>query len=687
MVTPSKIPLAAVLLLGAMIALRLPAAGKLDLDRNTPVPASEAIPLVDFFRPTLLQQPILNPSGTHIAALVTAGEDRHELLVVELKSNKLEGFSGEGDKDIFEVTWLNDQRLIFGIAAKKSAGIGLFAAEVGDLRSCYPLLQYVGSTLIAVPPQKRLRPLMWIHSGSLNAAADAGVVATINTDIRSGQIINLFKAGADYHAVMDAQASNDKHILSRQKGPKGEFDYGFMADKEGRLEFGFTALDGVSSMHHLVGDHWEKCPVDLEEIDVLGCGNQPGQLVVVGPRQDGKPRALQFMDGATGQLGEVLLQDNAYDFDGWLYRDPVSHDIVGAMYERNGPKTVWFDENYGRLQKIMDGYFPGLVVRILGNDEAGKRFLLAAYSDRQPPNYYWVDLEKHVFGPIKQSKPWIDPARMQPMSVTKFKTRDGRKLDIYVTLPAGASKEHPPPLVVLSHGGPWMRDGWGFNGEVQFLASRGYAVLQTNYRGSPGYGWMFPKSDEWDFRKMHDDVTDATNALIASGLVDGGRVAIMGGSFGGYLALSGVVNEPTLYRCAVAISGVFDWEQLIRDNKYYKYDNDVYARLLRKLGDPKKDPKRFDAISPVRHVDQIRVPVFVSHGGDDPIVDIGQSKRLISELEKNHVPHESLVVGDEVHGMSHLDNRVELYARIEAFLARNLAPAKPVAAAATAGSP
>ena len=220
------------------------------------------------------------------------------------------------------------------------------------------------------------------------------------------------------------------------------------------------------------------------------------------------------------------------------------------------------------------------------------------------------------------------------MNVMKFKTRDGRKLDAYVTLPAGASKENPPPLVVLSHGGPWVRDNWGFNGEVQFLASRGYAVLQTNYRGSPGYGWMFPKSDEWDFRKMHDDVTDATKALIASGLVDGSRVAIMGGSFGGYLALSGVVNEPTLYRCAVAISGVFDWEQLIRDNKYYQYDSDNYARLLRKLGDPKRDPKRFDAISPVRHVDQVRVPVFVSHGGDDPVVDISQSKRLIRQWRR-----------------------------------------------------
>ncbi len=682
----NRIPAASLLLLG-LTTLQLPAAEKLDLDRITPVPASEPVPAVDFFRPALLQEPRLNPSGTHIAALVTAGEDHHELLVYELKTQQIERFSGgAGDNDIYQVTWLNDRRLVFGIAARKYAGLGLFAANVGDLRSCYPLLQYVGSVLIAVPPQNRLRPLVWIRSGSLNAGQGAGVVATINTDIRSGKMTNILTAGADYHAVADAQESNDRHISSSVNGPKGDFDVGFMADKEGQLEYGFTAQEGLGTMHRLVGETWEKCPVDLEEIDVLGCGNERGHVAVIGPRQDGKPRALQFMDGATGQLGKVLLQDKAYDFTGWLYRDPVSHNIVGAVFERNGPKVVWFDEDYGRLQKILDGFFPGLIVRIIGNDEAGKLFLVATYSDRQPAIYNWVDLEKHTVGLIKQSHPWIDPTRMQPMNVMKFKTRDGHQLDAYVTLPAGASKKNPPPLVVLSHGGPWVRDNWGFNGEVQFLASRGYAVLQTNYRGSPGYGWMFPKEDEWDFRKMHDDVTDATKALIASGAVDASRIAIMGGSFGGYLALSGVVNEPALYRCAVAISGVFDWEQLIHDNKSNQYDNPNYGRLLRKLGDPKKDKPKFDAISPVRHVDQIRVPVFVSHGGDDPIADIGQSKRLLSELDKNHVPHESLIVGSEGHGMSHLDNRVELYSRIEAFLAKNLAPASPTATA-QAGSP
>jgi acetyl esterase/lipase len=667
---------AAGLCLAALAALavpRLAAAEKANLERQTPVPAGEPVPISDFFRPRLLQEPKLNSSGTHIAAIITAAEDRHQLLVYELKTKKIEMVSGLGDQDIRQVHWLNDQRLVFQLSAKKMYGIGLFAANVGSIHDAYPLFQHYGSQLIAVPRQSRLQPLVWNSYDGLEDGRDLGV-AVVNTGFTKAKFINLLGAELTMEAIATARDSNERHITDRYPVPEAGLAYDYLADKEGRLAFAFTAQDGVLALHRLVAKHWEKCPVDLEYIDVVGCGNEPGQLVVVGPRQGGKPRALLFLDAATGKPGDVLLQDTAYDFDGWLYRDPASHDIVGAIYERNGPQVVWFNEGYRNLQKVLDGFFPGVVVRILGSDEAGKLFLVATYSDREPAIYSWVDLEKRTVGLIKNSAPWIDPKRMLPESIIKFKTRDGLRLDAYLTMPAGASKQNPPPLVVLPHGGPWVRDTWGFNGEVQFLASRGYAVLQPNYRGSTGYDWMFPDEDLWGFRKMHDDVTDATKAMVASGLIDGGRVAIMGGSFGGYLAVSGVVHEPALYRCAVTIAGVFDWEQQIKDKKYDRYENPTFGRMIRKLGDPKQQPEKFAAISPLRQVDQIRVPVFVSHGKDDPVVDIGQSRRLISELENHHVTHESLLVGEEGHGMGHLDNQIELYTRIEAFLAKYLMP-------------
>jgi len=668
---------------GAIIATAF-AAEKIDLERVTPVPANEPIPVQDFFRLPLLQEPRLNRSGTHIAAVIAEEEDKHVLLVNELGTQKIESVGGRGDKDVHSVHWLNDSRLIFEVASQKLYGIGLFAANVGTINEPYPLFQYYGTSVIAIPPSNRLQPLVW-NRHDPETGKDLGV-AEINTAISTGSFVDLTiaVAGSNRHsALKDARDNNDKHIIKSFPVPEQGLGWSYIADKEGRLEFAVTSDNGLLQLNHLVGNRWEKCPVDLDNdnIVILGHGEEAGQLLVLGPRQEGKPRALQFMDGVTGKLGDVLMQDDGYDFYGHVYRDPITHAIVGAAFERNGPKVVWFSEGYRKLQQVLDGFFPGQVVRIIDMNDAQTRFLVATFSDRQPVIYNWVDLEKRTVGVFKRSAPWIDPQRMQPRNIIKFKTRDGRQLDAYLTLPAGASKKNPPPLIVLPANGIWERVVWGFGGEVQFFVSRGYAVLQPNHRGSNGYSWMFPQADKWDFGKMNDDVTDATKTLIASGFIDRERVAIVGSSFGGYLAVSGVVSEPTLYRCAVAFAGIFDWEQQIKDKQYDQYKYPEYGYLTRRLGDPSKNREKFDAISPVRHVDQIRVPVFVAGGMEDRAVEIEQSRSLISAMEKCHVPHETMIVNWEGHGMRHLDNRIELYTRILAFLDKNLKQAPAVAAA------
>jgi acetyl esterase/lipase len=666
----------------------LPADEKSDLKRTTPVPSNEQVPLIDFFRPAILQEPILSPAGTHVAAIITASSDRHMLLVYDLKTQKQEIVGGPvGDSDISQVRWLNDRRLVFQVSIQKLYGVGLFAADVGSLSECYPLLQYYGSRVISVPTNNRLRPLVWNSHDNLQTHRDLGV-ASVDTDLRStGKAVSVLAIQTGtlqgLSAVKDAQENNERHIEDRYPMPGPGIVSGYMADKDGRLEYAFVGQDRSRSLFRLVSGKWTKCPVDLEKVAIIDCGNEPGQLVAVGGEMDGRPRPLRFLDSSTGNLGNVLLPEKYYDFTGSVYRDPISHVVLGASSQRDRPHMAWFNDLYENLQKVLDGFFPGVYVRILGSNEAQNLFLVATYSDRQPPVYSWVDLEKRTAGLIEKSMPWIDPNRMQPEQVFKFKTRDGHILDSYLTLPAGASKTNPSPLVVLSHGGPWLRDNWGYNGETQFLASRGYAVLQTNYRGSPGYGWKFPAGEDWDFQKMHYDVADATRAAIASGLVDAKRVAIMGGSFGGYLALEGVVDDPELYCCAVTIAGVFDWEQFLDEKKFNfeHFGDSSFSVMMLREGDPNTQKEKFDAIAPVRHINRVRVPVFVSAGGYDEIADIGQSKRLLSELEKNNVPHESFIVSTETHGMQHLSNEVALYSRIEAFLARNIAPSPPAAAA------
>ncbi|HVU23111.1 MAG TPA: alpha/beta fold hydrolase [Opitutus sp.] len=647
---------------------------KVDLGRIDPVPPGEQIPVMDFFREPLLRDPSVNIAGTHIAAIVSSGEDHTGLIVYDRKTRQIEALSLIGDTDISAVTWLDAQRIGFITSVAKMSGFAFCAGRIGALQDSYPVLQNVSASIIAIPPDDRTHPLVRLGPHG-PVTGQYGEVVNVDAAIESGKLIDL--SGA-HGANPDEAAEGDvRHISTRYpviETPSG-FDLYYLADKQGRLEFGVTSTAGVQTLHRLVGNAWKTCPEDLDAIELFGAGDKPGTIVELPARSDRQPRPLQVVNADDESVVEPLLNDPAYDFDGWLFRDPVSHDIVGAIYDRAGPSVAWFTEPYRDLQKAIDRLFPGMIARILGIDDAGKIVLVSTFSDRQPPIYQIVDLDAHTAGPIRNSAPWIDPARMQPMSVTKFKTRDGRKLDAYVTLPAGASRQHPPPLVVLPHDYVFGRDTWGYNAETQFFASRGYAVLRPNYRGSAGTRWMFPESDDWDYRKMRDDVIDATKALLDSGYVDPKRVAIIGTGFGGYLALAGAAFEPAVFQCTVAVSPVCDWANTLKDQKYYQYSGAYFSRMARKLGDPAKEPDRFDAISPLRHAGAIRAATLVACGEYDASSEIGDAKSLVATVQHSSVPAEFVSFPNEAGGMHHLDHKIELYSRIETFLAQHLGAA------------
>lgn len=624
-------------------------------ERTTPVPAGEQIPLFDFFRPPLLDQPVVNRGGTRFAAFASNGRDRTVLLLHDLVTGKPQFLSGIGDKDIYSYAWLDDDHVLYAVSKEKFWADGFFVADARKLIDNYAVTNPPHFEIVGVPEENRMQPIVW------------------DFDDEGPMRLNMHQ-------------SNYGGIRKRYPKPDDGLPMGYGADSVGELALGYTHRDGFQTVHAYLGDQWRKSPIDRDAITTfLGAGDKHHEVIALGPRQEGKPRALQRLDVVTGEFGEVLAQDDKYEFaTGALYRHPVDGRVLGIHCQRRIPETIWFDPAYAERQQAvkaaLEKPFPGTAITIIGSDRAEKRFMVRTASDRAPAIYHMVDFEKGSVSTIQSSRPWIEPARMRPMQMINVKTRDGITLDAYLTLPEGASKQNPPPLVVLPHGGPWWRDMWGWHPEVQFLASRGYAVLQPNFRGSLDYQWRTPDDDRFDFLKMHQDVTDATQAMIRSKLIDPDRIAIMGTSFGAYLGLCGVSSEPDLYRCAVTLSGVFDWEQVIseyhRDGNFYQYH---YMR--RKLGKPEDQPEKYAQISPVRHVSRIKVPVYVGHGGDDQIAQITQATRLINELEKHKVPFEKRIERSEGHGMAYTQNSVELYTEIEVFLAKHLAPrAKPAVA-------
>jgi dipeptidyl aminopeptidase/acylaminoacyl peptidase len=260
-----------------------------------------------------------------------------------------------------------------------------------------------------------------------------------------------------------------------------------------------------------------------------------------------------------------------------------------------------------------------------------------------------------------------DMAEMKPIS---FRTRDSLLVNGYLTLPKGRTKKNLP-VVVMPHGGPDSRNSWGYNSEVQFLANRGYAVFQVNFRGSKGYGKKFWTAGfkEWG-GKMQDDITDGVRWLISEKIADSSRIAIYGYSFGGFSALHGLISRPDLYRCGASYSGFTNLFTYLKDiPPYYRPYQQMYYEIV---GNPEIDADYFRAVSPVFHTDKIKAPVLIAQGARDPRVNMNETNQFVKELKKRKVPVTYILKDDEGHSFRKIENRLEFYRELEIFLDKNL---------------
>jgi len=287
--------------------------------------------------------------------------------------------------------------------------------------------------------------------------------------------------------------------------------------------------------------------------------------------------------------------------------------------------------------------------------------------------YYIYNKNTDKLTHIIDVSPWIDENEMASVKPIKYKSRDGLVIHGYLTLPKGYTMETAKnlPVIINPHGGPWARDSWGFNPEIQFMANRGYAILQMNFRGSTGYGKKFWQASfkQWGLT-MQDDITDGVKWLIDQGIADADRVAIYGGSYGGYATLMGIVKEPDLYAAAVdyvGVSNLFTFMQTIPP--YWKPYLDMMYEMV---GNPTADSIQMTKTSPVMNAERIKTPLLVAQGANDPRVNIDESDQMVEALKARGIVVEYLVKDDEGHGFHNEENRFDFYRAMEKFLGANL---------------
>ena len=381
--------------------------------------------------------------------------------------------------------------------------------------------------------------------------------------------------------------------------------------------------------------------------------------------------ALVTIDPARPDVEQVIFEADGVDLDGADY-SRFRQVLTEAVYETDKPQHHFFDEVSARRHAALLDKLIGYEVVLQSGTRDESKFIVATYNDRTLGSRYIYDVSSDTLDKLADINPALPESDMAPVQPIEYLSRDGWTLHGYLTLPVGRAPSKLP-CVIHPHGGPWDRDSWGFNSEVQFLANRGYAVLQINFRGSTGYGRKFWEASfgQWGL-SMQDDITDGVQWLVDQGIAAPDRIAIYGASYGGYATLAGVTGTPDLYAAAVdyvGVSNLFTFMETIPP--YWK---PMLEKMYKMVGHPQDDRERLAATSPALNAHKIKTPLLVAQGAQDPRVNKDESDQMVEALRARGIEVEYIVKDNEGHGFQNDENKFEFYERMEEFLKRYLQP-------------
>ena len=406
---------------------------------------------------------------------------------------------------------------------------------------------------------------------------------------------------------------------------------------------------------------------DGSQLSLAGLDLSGKNIVALGA--NGTERKQAWSIPLDGSPVTSLHADPKYDIDVAIW-DENRNAIVGVQ-GASQVETRWFDPKFASQEKSLRSAFKGLQVNVLDRSSVGRRVLVEVTSPSYPPVYQLVDFDKGQADIVAEAYPGLDPAALGQVSQITYLARDGTPIPAFLTLPPGKAGKDLP-VVILPHGGPEWRDSFEFDWLPQFLATRGYAVLQPQFRGSIGFGEAFRLAGyrQWG-GLMQDDVTDGVRHLVATGVANPNRVCIVGASYGGYSALAGAAFTPELYACAASIAGVSDLPMMLgMERKSAGSDSDAVAYWSDHIG-PANDPNTI-AKSPARSASKVRAPVLLIHGAEDSVVPIQQSKAMERALTEAGKQVTMVTLSGEDHWLSRSATRTRVLQELDTFLARYL---------------
>ncbi len=602
-------------------------------------PRAKPIPLRDFFRNPDQSGFQLSPDGNSLA-LVQPYKDRMNVFVRPRAGGPAVRVTSETERDVADYFWKGSHRIVYLKDFKGDENFHLVAVDAD------------GKNIVDLTPFDKVRAMI------VDDLYDNDDEILVSLNKRNPELFDVYRIDLN-SKELTLVAENPGNITA------------WITDHAGRIRLAI-ATDGVNNsiLHRLDDDSAFETVITTnfrQHISPLFF-DFDNKLLFAASNINRDKSAIVRLDPATAKEESLIFEHPEVDVAGldWSRKRKVYTEVQFVTWKR---ERKFFDAEMQAIYADLDRQLPGYEIDLQSSNKNETLFVVAAWSDRTQGVRYLYDAAAKALTKLAEIAPWLDENELAEMRPITYQARDGLTIHGYLTLPRGGGKNLP--LIVSAHGGPWARDAWGYDPEVQFLVNRGYAVLQVNFRGSTGYGRKFWEASfkEWG-RTMQDDVTDGVKYAVAQGIADPKRIAIYGGSYGGYCTLAGLAFTPELYACGVDYVGVSNLFTFLKTiPPYWKPMLDM---LYEMVGNPETDKDLLAAASPALHADNIRAPLLIAQGAQDPRVNIEESNQMVAALKKHHIDVEYLVKDNEGHGFHNEENRFEFYEAMERFLEKHL---------------